>query len=256
MGSSIVNNGFLQAVIGDTGLEALKKASALSNVSEDLVFARVLLSWLQLRSRYGFNSTLPGTEHHLRLKKSSSGYTGVLTLANQTVPFANDPLERVAAWISISLGITEALGKKNFSTLPRLGKSVDILVKTHYVSMNLKKAPNKMPMEGQVAKPIKPIEPEKPIAVQSKEQTAEMAQLNKQETEIKEEKALIPFKLKTLDFKAKCKDCGELLFKNMQWIGCICLSSDASVKARGKDLVLEPKGTLSEWIPILNSLRN
>ena len=243
-----MNNDFLKAVIGNTGLEALKKAASLSNVSENVVFARVLLSWLQLRSRYGFNADLPGTNNHLRLKKNSLGYTGVLTLPNQTVPFVNDPLERVAAWLSLSLGTIEPLGKKDFSTLHRLGKSVDLLVKTHYITSNLKKAPVKAPIEEKVAKPIKPVEPVAPVAIQSKEQTAQLS-LNKQE------KPLTPFKLKTTDFKIKCKDCGEPLFKDMKWIGCMCLGNAACVNARGKDLVLEPKCTADEWQLILNALR-
>jgi hypothetical protein len=224
---------FLQHVLGDLGYTALGKAMQASNDAEGVVFARTLLSWLDIVSRTGFDGPTPGTDIHLTLNKSNTGLTGIVHIENTPFTFEDKNTDYVAALLAVALGADSTIDYQDTKGIDKLGKSIDSLVKAEFVNKNFQKSQprftsHKLP--GKPAAPLAPLPPTPPTKVQS-EATAEAqgetpdkapsASTKKAEKKPATKK---PFwlKMKKHELSARCDTCDQKLFNDDKFVGCYC----------------------------------
>jgi len=125
---------FLREVLGPDGAEALFKAVRRSPVLSQVLVPRTIISWTLSASAYGYQGPLPGlTKSFVEFRKSESPglYSGSLTVGDDTIPFTNTTLYRLAAHVAIALGTEPGAVHADLRDLDlaRLGKSIDILTK-------------------------------------------------------------------------------------------------------------------------------
>lgn len=135
--------GFLRALLGEDGAQALAKAAERSPALAPVLIPRVILSWLALLDRDGaYERDLPGVENsYFSMQKTDSGYTGVIAVGDASWGFEAASALHLAASIGVALGVdTEDLDPalRNLD-LQRLGKSVDLLVKARAAAEQLGK---------------------------------------------------------------------------------------------------------------------
>ena len=118
---------FLTNVLGAEGAKALARAAAREPTLADLLVPRAAFAWVQ--NTTSFQGHLPGTETVLEFRKSEAGLTGHLDLNGMDFEFTDQTPEHLAAVISVAVGVTNVSKAPRDSTLVKLGKSVDTLVK-------------------------------------------------------------------------------------------------------------------------------
>src|ERR1035437_505232 len=142
---------FLRAVLGSDGYEAIAKASQRYPALVQTLVPRTLLSWAALVGQYGYEGQVPGCENtFLEFNKSEPCYSGALTLGSDTIPFVDASVYRLAAHLAVALDIGDGTPPAEFRgvDLQRLGKSIDLLVRSRVVTDHLRKAAFKLPGAG------------------------------------------------------------------------------------------------------------
>ena len=147
---------FMASVLGADGAEAIVRAVRKSEDLGRLLVPRTLLSWSALVGQYGFEGPIPGVERSwISFSKSESGYSGALTVGNDSIPFTDASIYRLAAHLAVVLEVGDSAPSPRAQglDLTRLGKSIDLLVRTRAVGEALKKAaPFSMPGAAEGAK--------------------------------------------------------------------------------------------------------
>lgn len=133
---------FLQAVVGIDGAMALAKAAEKADELEQAIFPRTILAWLDVTAPFGHEGTIPGVDIHFNFNKSEKGFKGSIVVKGELYSFENVPLAHIAGCVAVALGLDhERLNPLVKSEqLAKLGKSIDLLVKSHLVktSWNVK----------------------------------------------------------------------------------------------------------------------
>jgi hypothetical protein len=127
-----MNTQFLDSVLGENGSLAIQRAIEKNPSFNNILVPRVLLSWINNISNYGFEGKVPGTnETFLVLEKTENGLDGAVTIDEKLFTFNNSSLIHVAAAIGVALN-SKISGNEDFNEkdLEVLGKNIDILVKT------------------------------------------------------------------------------------------------------------------------------
>lgn len=253
---------FLKAVLGDHGAEAMKKAAERSEAVESVVVPRTIISWLTMASNFDYDGEIPGQEDaSITFSKSEQGFEGEAAIKGEVVPFKDVGIFQLAAMVAVALDADAPLRDKVRNIdIARLGKSIDILVRTHKIDLvkkemelvkkqqgaiapgaavmsppaapkaplgpvaTQKKRPNKLPKVK--VKPMKPIAPgTKPGQGSVKTATAATkvtpaAQGNAARASA-QRKSEHQFYVENVN--AECPECGMKLVKNDRFIGCLCL---------------------------------
>jgi len=250
---------FLKGTLGDVGATALASAASRSDSVEALLMPRTVMSWLGVTQLFGWDGPLPGVDDtHLYFSKNlDDTYDGYITVGNGDFPFESASLIHLAALVSVSLGGDDPVPEIKDLDLERLGKSIDLLVKSQYVSIieeALAKgkddkgaagmsppqvsAPPTAPGSGkdvggmQAPRDKRPLKPaQKPVNVTVKRATAKPPSPKKVAKPIvlpgakaKKAKAVkLP-----VAAKSECSECGTKLIKNDKFVGCMCFREYAS----------------------------
>ncbi|CAB4127165.1 NAT_SF domain containing protein [uncultured Caudovirales phage] len=124
---------FMLAVLGETGSKALAKASATSSFMAQAIVPRTILSWVALAARYSYSGEVPGNpEYLMEFTKTESGFSGFVG----DYSFVDQPVYHLAASLACAMDVTQELPNAfKVSDLNRLGKSVDLLVKSNMVRL-------------------------------------------------------------------------------------------------------------------------
>jgi|ERR1700690_538105 len=131
-----LQNKFLVAILGPDGAGALKMASERSEVLGQAILPRSVLSWVNGVGE--FAGIIPGTDNLLsRFAKSEKGFSGYI----DSHEFEDASLIHVCSAIAVALGAKDDCGDEAKSLdLERLGKSLDLLVRSKLVQDNLAKS--------------------------------------------------------------------------------------------------------------------
>src|SRR5688572_26210858 len=122
---------FLEAVVGPDGARALAKA-VQDPALEWAIFPRVVMAWLEVAGTADYDDALPGVDDtKLTFKKSEAFFTGSINIGSDVYTFDNASLFHVAGSVAVALGsdADPSPALKSSTTLSRLGKSIDLLVK-------------------------------------------------------------------------------------------------------------------------------
>lgn len=241
---------FLKGTLGDAGASALANAASRSDSIEALLMPRTVMSWLGVTQLFGWDGPLPGVEDtHFEFSKNlDDTYTGHITVGNGDFPFDGASIIHLAALVSVALGGDDPVPDIKDLDLERLGKNIDLLVKSQYVTVIEEalakgkddqmagKSPAHVPtaptppgtgkdtggMQGPRNKTqAKP--PKQARDVRVKRQTVKLPSAKKVAKPIR----LPGAKAKTLKVpaaavKSECSECGSPLIKNDKFIGCMC----------------------------------
>lgn len=133
---------FLFAVLGSDGARVLLKAVTRAPILVPVLVPRTILSWLDTSVRLCYEGEIPGIENsYISIKKTETAYSGALTIGDAVHSFENRDIYHVAAAMGVSLGLKTVDSVEEFrrQDLEKLGKSIDLLVKSRVVSDALKK---------------------------------------------------------------------------------------------------------------------
>jgi hypothetical protein len=171
---------FLKAVVGPDGADALHRAAERSTELSGAIYPRAILAWLDIVGT--FDGELPGTQCRFAYKKSGDGYHGFVKFEEEFYDFKDANLFHVAGSIAVALGADDQALDPELTPLlvAKLGKSIDVLVKSTLVRAELKKedvgkpkSKKRIDLPGQAAKPLAPEAPTPPTPKQPKMQTAQ-----------------------------------------------------------------------------------
>lgn len=123
---------FLVGTLGAIGAKAILKALERAPELESAIIPRTALSWATLIAKAEIPGNIPGLDAKLSLKKTEKGYSGNISL-EQPFDFEDDSLTHVAAALSVALDFSYKKEDPKAIDLARLGKSIDLLVKTNFV---------------------------------------------------------------------------------------------------------------------------
>jgi len=132
-----MRDSFLDAVLGQDGAAALRKAAVREPALSAVLVPRTLLGWLSLAARAGqYTGSVPGIQDsHLSLKKTDEGLLGEIEFDGHRTFFSQAGLLHVASAVAVTLGLDDteapaALAKD----VSNLGKTVDLLLKAKLIS--------------------------------------------------------------------------------------------------------------------------
>lgn len=131
-----MNELFLQEILGKDGAGALNRAVERIPELKSVLLPRVIVSWLSIMGKVGYDGEIPGSNSYVSLIKSEDNeFTGALTIDNQLYSFENQDMLHVAASLGVALGLDFEPVNENIKIkeLNNLGKSIDLLVKTQVV---------------------------------------------------------------------------------------------------------------------------
>ena len=221
---------FLRYIVGNEGAAALDKACISIPPISSIVIPRAIVSWLSVVSKFGYEGTIPGVEQSfLGLNKTENNtLTGAMTIGDQLYTFEEADLLHVAASLGVALGIDIEPMSENLKNkdLTKLGKSIDLLVKSEFIKQ-AKLA--KLNDESLAAAP--PNEQREP-----KEQQKQLTPVKQPGINTKSSKGPIQkpnlavgqgqkaIKVMKTEAAKLCKECGQQLFKSEKFIGCLCLT--------------------------------
>ncbi len=204
--------GFLSETLGNDGAVAVRRAVKKSPTLQGFLLPRTVLGWTIAKSEW--RGTLPGFDQlYLEFVKSTGGITGKISMGSEPLrPLSvRDDIE-LAAEILSHFNVEVKKFEGGAAALARLGKSIDVLLKSREAIRALRKGAQELP--GQTAQPREPegpAEPQKPVSVQPK-----MART-------KPKLPKLPVLKVELDKMAKtCSTCGSHLFKAQRFSGCLC----------------------------------
>ncbi len=260
---------FLQAVLGTDGGQALAKAASRSLVLEQVLVPRAVLAWvsgiqsLSAGISIDYEGEIPGLpETYLSFQKSVSGFSGSVSVDEELFQFSEASVFQLASSVAIAVGcgVPDADEIRDLD-LQRIGKSIDLLAKTHLVSKEIEKAKSQKEDEkedlekvvpsghGSVAAPKSHSEPIPPTA------TAPPTPAKATKTRIpKGAKGAKPVpsytvKLSQSEARRSCSVCGAPQFIAGNFEGCLCmreLAKSAEVISYGHPwITLELDG--KEW---------
>lgn len=130
---------FLIEVLGADAAHALAKAASRSEHLAQMVVPRTILAMLEAVPAY--TGTVPGFDDcSLTYEKSEKGFTGNVTLGEDFYKFESVSIFHVAGAISTAMGLDTLMFNTGRNTeLQRLGKSIDVMAKAHWVGEELEK---------------------------------------------------------------------------------------------------------------------
>lgn len=262
---------FLASVLGSEGSEALEKACGRIPDLDTVLLPRSVLAWLNFLAPHGFEGKIPGTESTLKLQKDENGYAGEVVWNGNKYLYKDANLYKIAAAIALAIGAKAKEVNPEFKTddLTILGKSIDMLVKTHAANEQLRKAEP----PGRVAAGQKPLAPvpagpptsaktggssvqavPQPVSGQVDPKAIKLPGMGKKT--VKPAIKLPSLKIGKSELSAVCNICGEGQFNQNTFIGCTCLkvlakSVKTEVKPDGLLLSFSNKWTLDD----IDSLR-
>jgi hypothetical protein len=125
---------FLQAIVGIDGAAALAKAAERAVELEAAILPRVIMAWLEVMSN-GYDGEVPGQESRFAFAKSEKGYEGHIVVDEGLHQFKDASLFHLAGCVAAALGLdherVSPMAKSE--QLAKLGKSIDLLVKSRVV---------------------------------------------------------------------------------------------------------------------------
>lgn len=127
---------FLQAVVGPDGAQALAKAAERAAELDQVIFPRAVVAWLENIAPFGFEGNVPGVEDaKFRFAKSEKGFDGMVTLNGELHQFEDASIDHLAGCVAVALGLDHERmdSRAKPQQLVKLGKSIDLLVKTQLV---------------------------------------------------------------------------------------------------------------------------
>lgn len=134
--NSYVNN-FLQAVLGETAAEALKKAGDRNEALSSVIGARTIVGWVNFASRWGYEGEVPGTPGSwLALGKSETGLVGEVRMGKSIHTFEHADVALAGATLCVALGadLTPDDHLRDDS-ISKLGQQVDLLIMTRAAAL-------------------------------------------------------------------------------------------------------------------------
>lgn len=131
---------FLIEVLGADAARALAKAASRSEYLSQMIVPRTILAMLEAVP--AFTGTIPGFDDcSLTYEKSEKGFTGNVTVGEDFYKFEAQSIFHVAGALSTAMGLDTLMFTTNRNTeLQRLGKSIDVMAKAHFVGQELEKA--------------------------------------------------------------------------------------------------------------------
>jgi hypothetical protein len=236
---------FLKAVLGDQGAEALAKAAERSESVEGVLIPRTVMAWLGVVSRFDYEGTIPGVDDaYIDFAKNEYGtWDGSVAVGHGVFPFENASLVQLAASIAVALDSNSELPEIRDVDIVRLGKSIDILVKSKYVSDaetelakafgakqqgkgvtgQTRAAPAHAPLKHTGPKPPETVQPR----VKQREPKKTLPKIPRKivppKTAMPKKKSEPHFHLTEANLKKSCSECGLQPIKNGKFVGCMCL---------------------------------
>lgn len=207
---------FVNAVLGQNGVPLVNLAKHNSDI-EAYLLPRVVVSWL--KSVVGVQDSIPGSDISMVLAKSEHGFSGVIDIDGIGYSFKDASIDHTTATVVTAFG--EVINKSELknSDLAKLGKTIDLLVKS-------KKEHEHGTQE--VAKPIEPIDHIKPTPVAPKASKAAKPKRYR----IPKIPKVASLKLSERQMFSSCPVCGLKQFYEKSFVGCHCFSSlSKSVKS-------------------------
>lgn len=116
----------LRYMVGVPGAKALENLCKQADINT-LLLNRVVLGWLQTQS--GPTIEIQGLATPTTLIKSDRGISGLIQFPDFGFNFTDESPERVTALITLSLGHPPDLAQMPNVNLPKLGKTIDVLIK-------------------------------------------------------------------------------------------------------------------------------
>ncbi len=212
---------FLHAILGE-GASAIETAVSAAPQLEAVLVPRVLLSWVGLAASYGGTEGVPGCPgvDFVFRKNEAGGYDGRIGTGAQQYDFTGESLYHVAASLSVALDVAPSTPHPRSIELERLGKTIDLLVKSHLATTLMKHEP-----PGQTALPIKagkPLAPEPP----SRQKNAAPKPTPPKKLKVVPVKGKLP-KLRLLlkHLETNCLECGRPQLREGKLVGCMCWSA-------------------------------
>lgn len=200
---------FLKAVLGNDGMQAMRRAVDRDPRLEYYLIPRTLLGWAMAKSQY--EGTLPGLDIYVNFKKSEHGYGGSIGAPGNPVTAFDAPDEySLVANLASGMGFEAGVFEGTDRMLVSLGKSVDALLKARAATRALEKGGVDLP--GTTAKPQQPKGPEEAVAPIKQPKMAAKPKLPK----------LPVLKVEIKEMSKACKSCGSVMFKSQKFIGCMC----------------------------------
>lgn len=131
---------FLQEVLGSDGAALLVKTMKRIGSIENALVPRTILAWVGIAGRLGHDGELPGLAGTFaRIQKSEAGYSGEIKIEETSYQFADASTYQVASAVAVAIGYDTELSAGNSKELARLGKSIDLLVKSRLANAVLQK---------------------------------------------------------------------------------------------------------------------
>lgn len=229
---------FLQAVVGNDGARALSNAAQRAEELDHAIFPRTILAWLDVTAPFGHDGTIPGVDVRFSFQKSEAGFDGSIAVNGEMHRFEGATLNHVAGCVAVALGLDHerVSAQARPEQIVKLGKSIDLLVKSQLVKDQIKPNTKKrITLPGMAAKPIGPIAPTAPTPVQPANQTT--APESAAGTSLTIPKLPKVSKKPTVavtksEAQKKCPHCMRPQFNQDSFRGCFCFSGlSKSVKA-------------------------
>lgn len=131
---------FLEEVLGVDGARALVKASERAEKLKNVIVPRAILSWVNAAAQMSYTGAIPGIKGCLEFAKSEC--SGEMAIGKDTYELSNAGVFSVAAAMAVSLGADDDQFDTNLKDkdIVRLGKSIDLLVKSKMARSELAKA--------------------------------------------------------------------------------------------------------------------
>jgi hypothetical protein len=271
---------FLSAVLGPEGADALLKAVVRSPELGNALVPRTVFAWLSTLLG-DFEGSVPGSGTAIALQKTESGYHGHIGSGDSLFRFENSSIFQVVASVSVALGVThdQVSPRIRDFDLDKLGKSIDLIAKSQFVTRELQKKEEEQKAAKQdyfIEKLLQGLERRKPGSLKKIKEKIEKkgkedkgpahaptpAEPPEPPTSVqpepgppapKPQKPKMPkvptIKLTRSEIDSECPLCGKGQFGGSKFVGCACLGSLAksvttvSFEEEGAILRLDPK----EW---------
>ena len=206
---------FFANILGVHGYSVMETFVKSSESLGSYVFPRIVVSWLR-QSNYGEIKT-PSLCPLSKLIKSGYGYSGVADIDGISYSFDNSTEEHVAAIVAVASNQKIDIANTKDIDLAKLAKSIDALVKM------APKAPANQYEHTSTASNIQPDEPIAPTATEpNRVQTKSKKTLRIPKLKRPFDLAPKPLKITKSESQKKCGVCGQKMFDNDTFTGCIC----------------------------------
>lgn len=214
-----MKNKFLEAVLGP-GAAAIAAAVTAAPQLESALMPRVVLSYVGLAATYGHSGEVPGCPGvEFTFRKSESGYDGQLVTAVRTYEFEGQSLWHVAASLAVGLGVEGSGQQLPAKDLSRLGQTIDLLVKSHFVGLTKTDLPGKTALPTKAGEPIDAAPPTRAQVAIPKQSHPPKPKVIKIIGKLPK---LPKLRLFAKSLEAKCAECGGSQLRDGKLTGCVC----------------------------------